>query len=126
MSDLDITGRWTGVYFYPGDAMPETAFTAILEEVNGHVSGLTAEPDRWHPGRTLEAEVEGQRTGMSAVFAKLPDGGRTTIEYAGELSPDGLSLAGTWTIIGDWSGTFRMDRRRDGATVARTLVAQAD
>lgn len=125
MSGPDLTGRWAGAYFYAGDALPPTAFTAALEEVNGHVSGLTAEPDSWHPGRTLEAEIEGQRTGTSVAFTKLPDGGRTTIEYVGEISPDGQSVVGTWAIIGDWSGTFRMDRRGDGASIAVTRTAQA-
>lgn len=126
MSELDLTGRWAGVYFYPNDDLPATAFTAALEEVNGHLSGLTAEPDSRRPGRTLEAEIEGQRTGPSVVFTKQPDGGRPSIEYVGEISPDGQSVVGTWTIIDNWSGTFRMDRRSPGATAARTREAQAD
>jgi hypothetical protein len=126
VSDLDLTGRWTGVYFYPDDDIPPNGFTADLIERGGHISGRTSERSELRLGQTLGAEIEGQRNAVAVAFTKIPDDGSPIIEYAGELSPDGQSLSGTWTIIGDWSGTFRMDRRSDAATTARTRVAQAD
>lgn len=116
---LDLSGRWAGVFFYPDGAPDDfvpTSFLAILDEHGSHFTGQTTERDYWSPvGADLHAVLEGQRTGLSLAFTKIPDGGRVTIEYVGELTPDGQTIRGRWHILGNWSGTFEMQRQ--GAAV---------
>ena len=113
---LDLSGRWAGVFFYP-DGAPEdfvpTSFRATLDEQGSHFTGQTTERDYWSSvGSDLHAFLEGQRTGLSLAFTKIPDGGRVTVEYVGELTPDGQAIRGRWHILGNWSGTFEMHRLR--------------
>lgn len=118
---MDVTGRWTGVYFYPddhawnaNDAYPPTPFTAELVEDQGAVTGSTSELDLMGPDRTVEilAGIEGVRDGDSLSFIKYPDSPRQVpIHYNGIVAPDGDSISGEWTIPGSWSGVFRMQRR---------------
>ncbi|MFW2343334.1 hypothetical protein [Brevundimonas sp.] len=112
---LDLSGRWAGVFFYPDGAPDDfvpTSFLAILDEHGSHFTGQTTERDYWSSaGSDLHAVLEGQRTGLSLAFTKIPDGGRITIEYVGELTPDGHTIRGRWHILGNWSGTFEMRRQ---------------
>jgi hypothetical protein len=124
---LDLSGLWAGVFFYP-DGAPEnfvpTSFRATLDEQGSHFTGQTTERDYWSSvASDLHAVLEGQRTGLSLAFTKIPDGGRVTIEYVGELTPDGQTIRGRWHILGNWSGTFEMHRQRAGAADAGERVA---
>lgn len=118
---IDLTGRWTGVYFYPIDAelnaaddLPATPFTAELTDRGGYLTGTTVEPDLTGPPGSppIEATLEGDRSGLRIGFTKTPAGRQThTIDYHGAVSADGDMIDGVWIIHGDWSGTFRMQRR---------------
>lgn len=121
MKSADLSGRWTGVYFYPVDAafnphdvLPPTPFEAQLRDASGDVSGSTLEPDALGPpgAPPIPARIEGHHFDGQLVFTKFPDGGGHThsIDYVGSISSDGNSIAGRWVIPGDWSGTFRMQR----------------
>lgn len=129
----DLSGPWTGVYFYPedttwnaNDAYPPTPFTAEIVDDHGLVSGATLEPDLTGPVRNLEirASIEGRRAGAELRFTKYPDSPRQDpIHYTGEISGDGNSIDGHWVIPGDWSGTFRMQRRASSVTAGLEATA---
>lgn len=119
--ELDLTGRWTGVYFYPDDSAwnandncPPTPFTAELVDDHGVIIGSTLEQDLTGPVRSAEvrAVIEGSRAGAELRFTKYPDSPRQLpIHYTGLVSTDGNAVSGEWVIPGEWSGTFRMQRR---------------
>ncbi|MDQ8029599.1 MAG: hypothetical protein REJ23_12810 [Brevundimonas sp.] len=133
---IDLTGRWTGIYFYPLDAewnpdddLPPTPFTAELTDAGGSVTGTTTEPDTLNGAGQpdIPAILDGRHDGEVLTFTKFPEGGGhdDPIEYTGLISEDGDSIAGSWSIHDDWSGTFRMQRRTVSDTVADTVEAQA-
>ena len=117
----DLTGRWTGVYFYPNDgfhnandAYPPTPFTAELIDDAGVISGSTREPDLTGASfsEDIRASLEGHRAAGELRFVKYPDSPRQDpIHYTGVVAADGNSISGQWVIPGDWSGTFRMQRK---------------
>ena len=116
-----LTGRWTGVYFYPvdpelnpDDTMPATPFMAELTDVNGIITGVTQEPDMFSGADAppISATLDGQYFSGELVFTKTPHGGGQThtIDYIGAVSADGNAIAGRWIIYDVWSGVFRMQR----------------
>ncbi|WP_282009439.1 hypothetical protein [Brevundimonas aveniformis] len=127
---VDLSGRWSGVYFFPADddvnpddSLPPTPFTAELEDHEGCVTGNTVEPDLFadHDNPPpIPAAIEGHHAAGVLTFTKSPNGGGQihTIDYVGTISADGNAISGTWIIFGDWSGTFRMQRSEVDATVA--------
>lgn len=130
MADIDLTGRWTGVYFYPldpewnaNDNMPPTPFTAELTDTGGRIAGASSEPDLlYRNAPPVEAVLDGRHDGARLTFTKYP-GGRDrdhVILYDGDISPDGNAVSGGWTIPGSWSGTFRMQRRTTDEAVSET------
>ena len=132
---IDLTGRWTGVYFYPddhvwnaNDAYPPTPFTAELVESGGAVTGTTHEQDLMGPEQSVEiiAVIEGAREGETLSFIKYPDSWhQVPIHYTGVIAPDGDAISGEWTIPGSWSGAFRMQRRVAPVSVGMTREATA-
>jgi len=119
---VDLTGRWTGVYFYPvhpewnpDDDLPPTPFAAKLLDAAGLVSGSTVEPDvLGEPDAPpIPATLEGHHFDGELIFTKFPDGGGQmhSIDYIGSISADGNSVSGQWIIHGEWSGTFQMQRK---------------
>jgi hypothetical protein len=130
---IDLTGRWTGVYFYPedhawnaNDNMSATPFTAELTDTGGVIVGQTVEPNLTFPGRPdIRGVLEGRHDGARLTFAKTPDADHQdhVIYYDGDISPDGGAVTGRWSIPGDWSGEFRMQRRTVGETVAEQVEA---
>jgi hypothetical protein len=136
---LDLSGRWSGVYFYPNDpiwnpddVMPATTFNAELVDSEGRVSGTVVEPDNLYcnGSRTIPSVVDGSHDGRTLRFAKFSEaeeGYESPIHYEGAISADGLTVDGSWSIPGDWSGTFRM-QRQSGADrllhVERTVEAK--
>ncbi len=132
MDDIDLSGRWTGVYFYPlddehnpDDDLPPVPFSAELTDTAGHVSGTTSEPDLLgYPGSPdIPAVLDGHHARGVLTFSKFPEGGGhdDPIAYTGETSSDGNSIAGQWAIAGDWSGTFRMQRRVAPVLASRSV-----
>ncbi len=134
-SGVNLTGAWTGVYFYPVDAqwnpdddMAPTPFKADITDINGHISGTTVEPDLIYgpDNPDIRATLEGHREGLTLVFTKFPDGWQThTIDYVGDIADDGNSIAGKWIIHGEWSGVFRMQRGAATSVRAETRVMTA-
>ncbi len=131
---IDLTGRWTGVYFYPidpdwnaNDNLPATPFTAELTDDAGLVRGTTIEPDSLGPpgAPPIPATLEGHHFNGDLTFTKFPNGGGQThtIDYIGAISDDGNSISGRWIIHSEWSGTFQMQRKVTSATVGAEQAA---
>ncbi len=142
-AETDLSGRWTGVYFYPLDAelnpfdtLPPTPFDAEIVDNGGNLSGEISEPDTMGPEPTalLRATMTGSHVNGEVVFTKhpgspgdefndfeIPD----AIEYLGTLSLDGNSISGRWHILDDWSGAFRMQRRTVEEAVYEEAPAEA-
>jgi hypothetical protein len=118
-----LTGVWSGAYRYPGDAMPETVFNAVIEERGTAFTGRTEEPNWAKIGRAkiVTAEIEGVRSGTDVVFTKFMDGSggmRHAIRYEGVVNEALTHIEGSWSIPRQWSGTFFMDREDVGESVA--------
>lgn len=112
MSEADLGGRWSGFYSYPDDAMPAVQFEAELRDSAGSITGTTAEVDPFD-GATLQAVLDGRRTGSSVRFMKMYDRADEyydSVRYEGEISADGAEIGGRWYVPGGWSGTFLMVR----------------
>ena len=132
MADLDLTGRWTGVYFYPTDPVqnpfddcPPTPFTAELRDMAGIVTGTTSEPDVMYGNADIPSVIDGSHDGSTLRFVKFSEareGFEDAINYGGAISKDGLTIDGGWSIPGGWSGTFRM-QRQSGAAASREAEA---
>jgi len=116
---IDLTGRWTGIYFYPvddrynaNDNLPATPFTADLTEAAGQITGATLETAVGGGiGRQIAGVVEGLHAGDELTFTKYPDNSDHVIRYTGSVSADGDSISGVWSIPDSWSGAFRMQRK---------------
>ena len=109
-ADLDLTGRWSGIYNYP-HSMPPTPFEAVIRDSGGFIAGETTEPGR--DGGTLNALIEGHRQGSGVRFAKIYDEAPRPayrVDYAGTIADGGDEIHGRWQIPGNWSGTFLMVR----------------
>jgi hypothetical protein len=112
--DYDLSGHWVGMFSYPAE-FPPNNFEAELRDSGGLVTGLTTQPREIFdiPGPPRQAVIEGQRTGSQLSFVKVYDDlDRPTVHYHGEIQPGGDEIEGTWTLPGDWSGTFMMVRAR--------------
>lgn len=109
-ADLDLTGRWSGIYFYPHSA-PPTAFEAVIRDSGGAIAGETMEPGT--QGETLHAMIHGRRQGSEVRFAKSYDElphAANRVDYVGRIADGGDEIHGRWQISGNWSGTFLMIR----------------
>ena len=133
MTDIDLTGRWTGVYFYPVDPVqnpfddcPPTPFIAELRDAAGIVTGTTSEPDVMYDAAVnIPSVIDGSHDGGTlrcVKFSEVPEGFEEPIHYDGAISNDGLVVHGRWSIPGGWSGTFRM-QRQSGAAASREAEA---
>jgi hypothetical protein len=126
--DHDLSGAWKGFFNYPR-ALPATPFDAELREHLGTIAGETFElgTTARNRGQPLHAMIEGQRQGREVLFVKRYDEFRraaTPVHYSGTLSSDGNEISGTWTIPGNWSGTFLMIRARPKAAAAERRIAE--
>ena len=135
-ASIDLTGLWTGVYFYPidpdwnaNDNLPATPFTAELADVGGMVTGSTLEPDVLGDSGAppIPATLEGHHFDGELTFTKFPAGGGQihTIDYIGTIAADGNSISGRWIIHGEWSGTFEMQRKVVASVVSTELSVTA-
>src|SRR4051812_44825041 len=101
MSDpQDVSGVWYG-HYSADHGQEDNGFIALLEELNGAVTGTITEPDAG--GEIRRAIVSGQRDGAGLRFAKRYDGsgGFThTVEYSGQIDGEGTMVAGTWIVEG--------------------------
>jgi hypothetical protein len=125
-ADLDLSGRWTGMFNYPGP-FPPVCFEAELRDDGGSISGMISEPDEGHHGGagTLHSIVDGSREGSAVSFTKIYEDEERMPEpvfYNGTVQPDGNEISGRWEISGHWSGTFLMVRNPGAAEVAEEEV----
>jgi hypothetical protein len=136
LKTANLSGRWTGVYFYPVDVefnphddLPPTPFEAEIRDAGGEISGSTLEPHALGPpgAAPIPARIEGHHFDGQLIFTKFPDGGGQlhSIDYIGAISGDGNSVAGRWVIHGDWSGTFQMQRRLTPVSAALDVATTA-
>jgi len=97
-------------------------FDAVLREAGGRITGTIEEIDEaWGNGH-LAATIDGVREGQAVRFAKFYDGGDEafdTVHYDGTLDAEGNEITGSWTVPGEWAGSFIMMRETGAeATVA--------
>jgi hypothetical protein len=125
---LDLSGRWTGMFNYPGP-FPPVGFEAELRDDGGSISGTIFEADE-NPhgtGETLHSIVEGSRQGSAVTFSKMYEDAERMPEpvfYSGTIQPDGNEISGRWEIPGHWSGTFLMVRNPGAAEAAEEQVGE--
>jgi len=124
---LNLTGRWDGVFKYPQDYAPTTPFIAEIIEEAGAFHGGTLEPDLYKDS-PASAEIRGYRSGRSVDFTKTylgrDDGYQNPVDYVGQLSEDGLTITGVWSLK-DWNGEFEMTREA-GLEVAAEERAEVE
>jgi hypothetical protein len=125
-----LTGFWTGVYHYPrGDR--STPFHAYLEEAGGAVTGTIVEPDKYKIfGVAIALSlIDGARDAGQLSFRKVMQNGRPghTILYTGAIDLKELRITGRWTIPGNWSGAFSMqrDEEADALSIERAETVEA-
>ncbi len=127
-SDLNLSGAWHGRYNYP-TKKPPVFFAAALAESGGWLNGTITEtvPTKVGTERTLEAIVEGRRTGHAVTFLKLYTTNLSrfdSVQYVGTLSDNGLEIEGRWTVPANWSGTFLMIRSSGIAAPVEESVSE--
>ena len=126
--EVDLSGRWTGLYTYPL-GRPPTPFEAELRESSGCLTGTTTEIGETSGslGRMLHAVIDGRRDGSSVRFLKMYDGSshdHDVVHYEGALQPGGDEIDGRWVIPGIWSGTFLMIRASGAEEAAERRVSE--
>jgi hypothetical protein len=120
MTKASLSGVWSGAFRYPRGDMPETVFSAHIEEVGGAFTGDIQEPNALHPhlGPVISSNIEGVRTGHTVAFTKFYDGSggqAHAVRYEGSANEMLTRIEGRWSIPNNWSGTFFMMRDDDGA-----------
>jgi hypothetical protein len=114
-----LAGTWRGAYFYANSRQRPVEFVLTLEVEGGVCRGRTEEPNTFghRSAPKLFASVQCSLTTGTGfprlVMRKVYDGtgGQShAVDYVGELSADGRSLTGTWSLAGG-SGSFRLSRQ---------------
>jgi hypothetical protein len=109
----NLTGRWHGLYTYPG-GLEAAGFVADIVDIAGGLSGTIEEESNGddEPVRRLTASIDGRRAQVSVRFAKtyLTGGWNHVVFYGGLLSGDRAEIEGDWDIPGMWAGRFLMIR----------------
>lgn len=130
--DTDLTGVWSGEYWY--DAVSQrTPFTAHFIDASGSLSGTTLEPATFGAGPgDLSAEINGARGKLSVRFTKLYDPApgvhRSPILYDGAVDPNFTLIEGGWMLSsehGRMTGRFVLMRVSRGVQAAEREVAEA-
>ena len=124
----NLTGVWTGRYFYPRELAP-VSFVATLIETAARLTGMTHEPAGPATDAVIYATLQGQRDGNAVSFVKTYDKAALNVEpidYSGILNGDATEIEGSWRIDENWSGKFLMIREPGKvAAVARKVAARA-
>ena len=110
-----LTGAWSGVYRFPGDAQRPVNFSAKLTQDGPWIAGTTEEVAERGEARgvLISATLQGRRDGANVTWLKLYDRMLNTyneVAYEGHVNEDATEISGQWRIPGDWSGTFLMIR----------------
>ena len=114
-----LAGTWRGAFFYANPAQRSVEFILTLEVLGGVCRGRTEEPNTFgQPSAPkLLANVQCSlttgpvlpRPTMRKVYEGM--GGQSHgVDYVGELSADGRSVTGTWTVSGG-SGRFTLSKQ---------------
>jgi hypothetical protein len=110
---MNLTGFWTGTYWYYDHFRPVVPFLANVDEQGAKLTGSISEPDlEMQTSDRVEAFLVGEREGKRVAFAKVYDGAGPyahRVDYTGSLSDDGKTVKGTWHLSGEWGG-FEMSR----------------
>jgi len=131
--DSDLTGLWSGEYWYDGGGQP-TPFSAHIIDSLGSITGTTLEPNTFaHPGLVeLSAEISGQRGELTVQFNKLyhpaPGVHRHPIFYAGTVDANFTMIDGEWRFNNGFSGRFvlvRVSRGAQAAQIERAVELEA-
>lgn len=112
---MNVTGFWTGSYWYHAPGEPVVSFLANLQDDDGQLSGSMSEavPESLVRQR-VSAFVSGVHDGLGLEFAKVYDGASLyahRVDYVGEISDDGSTIQGHWVLESDWTGGFEMARQ---------------
>jgi hypothetical protein len=129
--DTDLTGLWSGEYWYGAGAMP-TPFSAHIIDSGGSITGTTLEPATFGaPGLTeLSADISGARGALTVRFTKIyhpaPGVGRHAIIYTGTVDERFTLIDGDWRT-GGTAGRFVLVRASRGVqALTRERSAQAE
>jgi hypothetical protein len=113
MASANISGFWTGTYWYDEPGFPIVPFFAVISDADGSLSGEISEPNTvGYSSDELKAFVIGARDGTAVTFAKVYDGASDLahrVDYSGALSDDATCISGYW-LLDDFSGGFEMRR----------------
>jgi hypothetical protein len=110
---VNLTGFWSGSYWYFVPGEPVVPFLANIDHTSGVLTGSISEPDlHFGSGMRLKAILMGQLDGSSVSFAKAYDGAGPLayrVDYDGVVSDDGRIIRGSWYLTGEQGG-FEMSR----------------
>ena len=124
----NLSGQWSGEFSYPRHSGPTTPFLARLGDRGGRLDGTIIEPDVFGGG-TIEASIAGVRHGSGVDFTKTygppaPFGYDAPVDYVGQVSADGNTIAGVWSLL-EFDGRFEMRREEsmgDAIEVEETIA----
>ena len=122
--ESDLTGLWSGEYWYAGHAAP-TPFSAHIIDTGGSLSGTTLEPATFGlPGLAeLSADITGARGALNVSFTKVYHAAqgvhRDPISYAGTVDGKLTSIEGDWRLPSGFSGRFVLVRASRGVKAKR-------
>lgn len=109
----NLTGFWSGSYWYDEPGEPTVPFMLNLTDNQGALSGEVSEPNTVGTSSDyLKAFIMGKRTDANVAFAKVYDGASDLahrVDYTGSASDDGRKVSGYWLLEG-YSGGFEMTR----------------
>jgi hypothetical protein len=124
---FDLSDTWHGRYAFPRLYEP-VSFTAVIRHAGDWISGTVEESGlRRAAGRLLTATIAGRVTGDEVTFLKTYDvheRGYDAVNYVGRIGDGGLEISGTWSIPGNWSGTFIMIRSRGTPAAVASQVSE--
>lgn len=126
-----LSGFWTGVYSYPGEATP-VAFNAVLTECAGAVTGECVEPNTFADPTLSElfASFTGARSetvvSLLKTYEAAPGAGHV-LQYEGVVDAALTRIEGRWSALGPlpWSGAFLMNRNAESVAAATAAGAGA-
>jgi hypothetical protein len=122
----DLTGYWSGEYWYDASMGTLAQFAAHINDAGNSFEGTTLETTNFGLGPTeLTASISGARDSGNVEFIKRYDAGqrvhRDPIFYAGIVNADLTQIDGIWTLqdrSGRLTGGFRMIRGSGGPKAA--------
>jgi hypothetical protein len=118
-----LSGQWLGRYEYQRGARP-VAFEADIIEDAGTISGITSEPNSFHPGMgaVLTATLAGTCAADEVQFTKIYQGFTQDglLIYQGRVNAARNRIEGRWHFaeLPSWSGRFVMMRKPKAAARA--------